>query len=145
VMNKILDRFPGGWLEEELRGRGLAYVVGVGMMAGAAPGYWSLMFSCQPSVAEEAITRALGIVDRIRTEWVDEATLERAKTSALLSEALGLQSSAQRAKAFALDELMGCGFDDMQKLRDSIRSVDAQAVRDAAVRYVHTLVSIELG
>jgi zinc protease len=145
VMNKILDRFPGGWLEEELRGRGLAYVVGVGMMAGAAPGYWSLMFSCQPSSAEEAMTRALGTVDRIRTEWVDEAILERAKTSALLSEALGLQSNAQRAKGFALDELMGCGFDDMRRLRDAIRTVDAQAVRDAAVRYLGTLVSVELG
>jgi predicted Zn-dependent peptidase len=102
VMNKILDRFPGGWLEEELRGRGLAYV------------------------------------DRIRTERVDEAILERAKTSALVSEALGVQSNAQRAKTFALDELMGCGFDDMLKLRDAIRSVDGRAVRDAAVRYLQT-------
>ncbi len=146
VMNKVLvDGAAGGWLEEELRGRGLVYALSVGMMAGAAPGYWSLMFSCQPAGVREAITRTLRVMERIRTECVDAATLESAKTSALLSQALALQSNAQRAKAFALDELLAYGFDNSVRLRDEIRSADAEAVRDAAIRYVDTLVSVELG
>jgi zinc protease len=145
VMNKVLDHAPGGWLDQELSGRGLVYALGAGMMAGPAPGYWAMMFSCKPSNTREARSRAIGVVDRIRTELVDEATLERAKTGALLAEALGLQSNAQRATGAALDELMGFGFDANPELCDAIRLVDAESVRTTAVRYLDTLVSVEIG
>ncbi|MFV8750617.1 M16 family metallopeptidase [Nannocystaceae bacterium ST9] len=144
VMNKVLDSPPNGWLDQELRGRGLVYVVGAGMMAGAAPGYWGVMFNCRPCHVREATDRTLAVLDRIRTERIEQATLERAQNGALVSEALGLQSNAQRATGAALDELLGFGFDHGPTLRDAIRSVEPEHVRAVARRYLDTLVQVEI-
>lgn len=73
---------------------GAGQAVGVGMMVGAAPGYWSLIFSSQPGAAQAAMTRPL---ESSTGSGMNEAILEHAKTGALLSEALGLQFNAQRA------------------------------------------------
>jgi zinc protease len=146
VMTKIVSSFPTGWFEEELRGRGpgLVYAVGAGMMTGAAPGYWAVMFNCQPKDVKEAMTRAIGVVDRIKGQPVDAATLERARTAALVTEALGQQSNSQRASTAALNELYGLGYNSDEKLFNQIRSVTAEQVKAAANTYLQTPVAVVL-
>jgi zinc protease len=146
VMNRVLDSFPVGWLDVALRGDGpgLVYAVGAGMMTGAAPGYFSVMFNTQADVLDEALTRSLKVIDRIRTEPVDSATLQRARTAVLVSEALSRQTASQRAAASALDELYGLGYNQADRFIEELDSVTAADIQRVARKYLAEPVGVIL-
>jgi zinc protease len=138
VMTRVLSSFPTGWLEQELRGRGpgLVYAVGAAPITGVIPGYWAALFNTEPANAPAAIERTLAVIERIQSEPIDEATLDRARTASLVREALDDQSNAQRAAAAALDELYGVGYRGPDRLIEQIRQVDAEAIRRVAQQYL---------
>lgn len=146
VMNRVLDAFPVGWLDQALRGEGpgLVYAVGAGMMTGVSPGYFSILFNTQQPTLNEAMGRALRVVDRIKTETVDSATLERARTAVLVGEALSRQTNSQRAGAAALDELYGLGYDESDRFIAQIRAVTPEQIKAVAHKYLAEPVAVIL-
>ncbi len=146
VMNRVLDSFPVGWLDQALRGEGpgLVYAVGAGMLTGASPGYFAMLFNTNHDVLGTALERSLGVIDRIRSEKVDSATLERARTAALVSEALSHQTIGQRGAAAALDELYGLGYDEVDRFIDQLRAVTADDIHRVANKYLADPVAVIL-
>ena len=146
VMNRVLDAFPVGWLDQALRGEGpgLVYAVGAGMMTGVSPGYFSILFNTQSATLDEAMGRSLRVVDRIKTETVDTATLERARTAVLVGEALSRQTNSQRAGAAALDELYGLGYDESDRFIEQIRAVTPDQITAVAQKYLAEPVAVIL-
>lgn len=146
VMTGVLDSFPVGWLDRALRGEGpgLVYAVGAGMMTGAAPGYWAMLFNTKPETVKPAIERSLDVVNRIRAEQVGPEDLERARTKVLVGESMSRQSNGQRAAAAALDELYGLGHDNQNKLVAEIRGVTAGDVQRVAQKYLSDPVGVVL-
>jgi len=139
VMTKVLSNFPVGWFEQALRGsgEGLVYAVGAGQMTGMVPGYWAVLFNTHsPRQVPEAMSEALAVIERIKTQPVDEPTLNRARTAALVGEALGVQSNGQRAAEAALDELYGIGYEGADLLHRQIRQTDAERILEVAKRYL---------
>lgn len=146
VMNRVLSSFPVGWFDQELRGKGkgLVYAVGAGVFTGAAKGYWSVLFNTQPDTIGEAMGKALGVVNRIKTETVDEQSLSNARTAVLVGEALARQSVGERAAASSLDELYGLGYDNSKAFIAQIRGVTAAQVHDTAQKYLKDPVAVIL-
>jgi zinc protease len=138
VMTRVASSFPTGWLEQALRGEGpgLVYAVGAFAATGYVPGYWAAIFNTQPATAEQAVGRTLTVIERLRSEPVDQATLERARQATLVREALGSQSNSQRAAQAALDALYGVGHDGPDDLIRQIRGVTAADVRRVAEQYL---------
>ena len=138
VLTNVLSSFPVGWLEQALRGEGpgLVYAVGARMQTGYVPGYWTVIFNTAPDTAAEAIHRTLAVIDRIRSETMDDATLRRARVAVLVEEALSRQTNGQRAAEAALGELYGVGYDGGTKLLDEIRATDAARISDVAQKYL---------
>jgi predicted Zn-dependent peptidase len=146
VMNRVLDSFPVGWLDQALRGDGpgLVYAVGSGTSTGVVPGYWAFMFNTKPETVDQALGRALGVVERIRTEKIDAKTLDRARTKVLASEVMSRQSNSQRATSAALDELYGLGYNHGDQFIRRVRSVTIDDVQRVAKTYLRDPVGVIL-
>jgi zinc protease len=138
VMTRVLSSFPVGRFDQALRGegKGLVYAVGAGMFTGEARGYWSVLFNTQPDTIGEAMGKALDVVQRIKTEKVEEGTLANARTAVLVGEAFGRQTAGDRAAAAAIDELYGLGYNNSPKFIAQIRAVTAPQVYDVANIYL---------
>jgi len=138
VLTKVVSNFPSGWLQRALRGegQGLVYAAWGYQRTGVVPGYWTIAFNTAPAQAERAIDESLRLVQRLRAEPVDDATLQRARSATLVSEMLGRQSYGQQAQRLALDELYGLGYEHADRFADAVRDVTAADVRAMAEKYL---------
>jgi len=139
VMLRVINNFPVGWLDQELRGSvpALVYAVGAFQSPGIIPGYIAFMFNCKAADVEEAIKRTNGVVQRIRSELVNDATLARAKAAVLTSEFLGKQSNGDRAMEAAINELYGLSVDESEKFLAAVQAVDAAKLQAMAKKYLN--------
>lgn len=146
ILTRVLSSFPSGWLEGELRGRGpgLVYAVGAGHATGLVPGYFAVTFNAQPGQVTEAISRTMGVIDRARTQEVDEATLARAKAGVLTDEFTSQQSDEDRAADAALDEIYGLPEDEAKQFIAEVGHLTPQMLRTIAELYLQNPVVVVL-
>jgi len=144
VLSAVLSRFPSGWLEQELRGRGpgLVYAVGAGQFTGLVPGYFAMLFNSNPDSVNEALKRSMSVIDRIRNTLVDDASLAAAKAKVLTSEFLYKQSNSARAADSALNELYELGLDEPEHFRQKVSALNAQQLQVAAKTYLTNPVTV---
>lgn len=144
VLANVMSRFPSGWLEQELRGRGpgLVYAVGAGSFTGLVPGYFAVLFNTQPNSVDQAMQRAMGVVDRARTTLVDDTSLAAAKAKVLTDEFLFKQTNSARAEDAALNVLYKLGLDEPQRFRQVVTALDAQQLQTVAARYLRNPVAV---
>jgi len=138
VLSGVLSRFPSGWLEQELRGRGpgLVYAVGAGQFTGFVPGYFAVLFNTQPDTVTEALRRAMSVIRRVRDTIVDDETLAAAKAKVLTEAFLYKQTNADRAADAALNELYGLGLDEPNHFRQRVQQLTAQQLQAIAQKYL---------
>jgi predicted Zn-dependent peptidase len=87
-------------------------------------------------VTARAIAETLEEIERLRTEPVPADELERAKRYLTLGMARGFEANGSVASRIADAELHGLGDDWWALYASRIGAVDADAVREAAVRYL---------
>lgn len=138
LLTHVLSSFPTGWLDQALRGEqtGLVYVVGSYQVTGLVPGYVAVIFNAKPPAVAEALQKTSDVLNRARTELVDEATLARAKAAVLTDEFMGKQSNEDRAAEAALQEMYGLGLGESEKFLAKIQSVTAEELRATAKKYL---------
>jgi zinc protease len=144
VLSRVIGDFPGGWLQQELRGRGpgLVYASSAGAVAGLVPGYFTMLFNTQPDTVDEALARTVAVAERARTELVDDATLARAKAKVLTQEFLGRQSHADLAAGQALDLLYGIEDLGGEQFLQTVEALTAEDLRAAARKYLNDPVTV---
>ncbi|MCC6580580.1 MAG: insulinase family protein [Phycisphaeraceae bacterium] len=144
VLSSVLSDFPSGWLEDQLRGDGpgLAYAVWTYQITGLAPGYLAVGFNTQPSTVDEAMKRAMSVIDRAKAQPVDKDDLQRAKASVLASEFLSRQTNDQRASDAALNELYGVGLEDSERFLAAVGKLTADDLLAAARKYLVNPVTV---
>ncbi len=140
VMLRVINNFPVGWLDQELRGSvpALVYAVGAYQQTGVIPGFIAFVFNCKAADVDEAIKRTNGVAERIRTELVDDATLARAKAAVLTGEFLSKQANSDRAMEAALNHLYGLPADESEKFLAAVQAVDAARIQAVAKKYLKT-------
>ena len=137
VLGNVLNDFPGGWLQQALRGsEGLAYAVWAYPYTGLAPGFFAIVFNTKPNTVSEALSRSIAVTARARSDLVDETTLVRAKAGVLTNEFFGKQSNADRAREAALAELYGMGLDEPKRFLERVGQIDAEQLRSIARKYL---------
>ncbi len=138
VLTNVISDFPSGWLEQELRGRGpgLAYAVWAYQVTGVIPGYAAAGFNCGADVVDEAIKRTLSVIERAKTEDIDDATVARAKAATLTSELFGKQSNGDRATEAALNTMYGLPADEQERFIAAVNKLDAKALKAAGQKYL---------
>jgi zinc protease len=138
LLTHVLSSFPTGWLDQALRGEqtGLVYVVGSYQVTGLVPGYVAVIFNAKPPAVAEALQKTSDVLNRARTELVDEATLARAKAGVLTDEFMGKQSNEDRAAEAALQEMYGLGLGESEKFLARIQSITPEDLRATAKKYL---------
>ena len=143
VLSNVVSDFPSGWLHQALRGReGLAYAAWAYAYTGLSPGFFAVVFNTKPQTVAESLSRSLQIVERVRSEQVDERELARAKAGVLTTEFFGKQSNGDRAQEAALAELYGMGLDESARFLHRVEGVTSEELRAVARKYLNNPVVV---
>ena len=129
-------QMPGGWLHEELRGKGLVYEVHAWTLEGLRPGYFAVMAVCQPEKVPEVVGIIEKAMQRARREAFTEDQLTPARATVITAKELGRETVAGWAFEAAIDEALGLGFGFAREEVDRIRQVRPQDVHRVARQYL---------
>ncbi|MFQ5736884.1 MAG: M16 family metallopeptidase [Thermodesulfobacteriota bacterium] len=136
VMTEILSG-QGGRLFLELRDRqSLAYSLSAFSRVGVDPGFVGVYIGSAPEKKERAIEEIFKELERMRTEMVTGAELNRAKKSLIGSYEIGLQEVTSQASDAATNELYGLGYDFYKEFPEKINAITAEDVLIAAKKYL---------
>ncbi len=127
----------GGRLFVELRDRrSLAYSVTGFSLEGMEPGYVAVYLGTDPGRVREAVDAVLAQLERIRSEQVPPAELERAQRYLVGTHAISLQRGSARAASLAFNELYGLGHLAHLAYADQIEAVTRADVLRVARKYL---------
>jgi len=84
---------------------GLAYAVFSGINAYTDAGYLSVYAATSPEQINEVIRLSIGEFDRLKSETISDAELQRAKDQLKVSIMLGLESTSARMSNLARQEI----------------------------------------
>jgi zinc protease len=140
VLDTVMSGYqmPGGWLHEELRGKGLVYEVHAFSLEGLRPGYFAAMAVCQPEKAAEVAGIIEAAMDRARRESFAEAQLAPAIATVVTAMELGRETVEAAALEAAVDEAMGLGFAFPREEIERVRQVRPEDVIRVAREYLKT-------
>ena len=119
-------------IREEL---GLAYSVGATRIIGLEPGCMIFYVATDPEKLELVQSEMLDEIQKIIDDGLDQAEFDRAKSSWLGREIIGLQGARELASTTTIDELVGLGWDNYRKSPDAIRAVTRDQVAAVARKY----------
>ncbi len=136
VLNNILAG-QGGRLFIELRDKlSLAYSVTSFSQEGLEAGYFSVYIATDPEREKEAIQGILRELQKIQTDLVSEAELERAQKYLAGSFEIDLQRSSNLASQMAFNEIYGLGAEEYQHFPEKVFKVTREDVLKVAQKYL---------
>lgn len=128
-----------GRLFAELRDkRALVYRVSAHSVEGVDPGFVAIYLSCAPDKLDEAVAAVRSELDRLRTDGVTAAELERARAHLVGNQQIAMQRRAAVANAMAYHEAYGLGWQTWNGYADAIRAIRPADVAAAATTYLRT-------
>ena len=147
VLDAIISgiNYPGGWLHNELRGKGLVYVVHAYNFVGLEPGYFGIYALTRPETVDEVVRVVDKAIERIKTQEVSLEEIQRAKAMCITNFVMEHQRAPDCAREAALNELYGLGYDFGDAYVKNISKVGPEDIRRVAQKYLtHRLVAITL-
>ena len=149
VLNAVLAG-QGGRLFTELRDKeSLAYSVFSFVAPGIDPGYIAFGIGVDPARESEAVDGFLEQIRRIRTEYITDEEMTRAKRYLVGSQMIRLQTLQSRADEVFFPALYGQDLDHALSFAKRIQSVTDWQVKEAALKYLdpenYTIAVIEGG
>ena len=126
----------GGRLFYELRDKeSLAYALAFISNVNLDPGYICVYMGTHPDKVETAIAGVLRELKKVKDEGLTEDEVERAKRYLIGNFEIGLQTNGAHARQMSTDELMGLGYDHLQRYPDQIQKVTREDVHRVAKEY----------
>ena len=129
-------QMPGGWLHEELRGKGLVYEVHAFSLEGLRPGYFAAMAVCQPEKAAEVVRIIEADMQRATRENFTDQQLVPARATVVTAMELGRETVEAAAFEAAADEALGLGFEFPREETRRVRQVRPEDVIRVAREYL---------
>jgi len=105
--------YPGGWLQESLRGgtTSLVYYVHAFPSYGVDSGYFGVITQTTMGNYQQVLALILQKMEQIQTGLVSDEELERAKNMVITMQQLERETNSAQAYQAALWEVLGLGFD----------------------------------
>jgi zinc protease len=142
VLSNVLGG-PSGRLFTALREkRGLAYRVAAHSIEGLDPGYLAIYVSCSPGKLDAVVAGVRAEVDRLLTDGVTAAEIERAQRYLTGSHAVALERRSAVATALAFHEAYGLGWAEWARYPAAIRAITAADVTRVAQQYLRWDVAV---
>jgi zinc protease len=126
----------GGRLFYELRDKeSLAYSLAFISNVNLDPGYICVYMGTHPDKIETAIAGVLRELKKVKDEGLTDDEVERAKQYLIGNFEIGLQTNGAHARQMSVDELMGLGYDHLQRYPNEIQKVTREDVHRVAKEY----------
>jgi len=126
---------PRGWLHDQLRGRGLVYVVHAYNETMLEPGAFIIYARATPENIDKVVEIILANIEKVKKGEFKEEEIEKAKEICIIAEALSRQTNSEIAMQVALDELYGLGYNFSEKYPQHINQVTAEDIKRVARKY----------
>ena len=122
-------RDMAGPLFDEIREkRGLAYYAAASSLLGVDAGCLYFYLGTAPEQLDEARAVLEETLNRLATEGMPADALERARSTALTSRVLALQSCGKRCSGMAVNTLLGLGADYDDRVPELLRAVTPESM-----------------
>ena len=115
--------------------QGMAYYVYSSVEANIGAGPWAVHAGVNPKNVDRAIEGIIAEIKRLRSEPVLQDELDEAKDFVTGSLALRLETNEGVAATLGDIELFGLGLDYLQRYPSIIRSITAEQILDAVLKY----------
>jgi zinc protease len=126
----------GGRLFYQLRDKeSLAYALAFISNVNLDPGYICVYMGTHPDKIETAIASVLRELKKVKDEGLTYDEVERAKRYLIGNFEIGLQTNGAHARQMSVDELMGLGYDHLQRYPNEIQKVTREDVQRVAKEY----------
>ncbi|MBM4276407.1 MAG: insulinase family protein [Deltaproteobacteria bacterium] len=126
----------GGRLFYELRDKqSLAYALAFISNVNLDPGYICVYMGTHPDKIETAIAGVLRELKKVKDEGLTGDEVERAKRYLIGNFEIGLQTNGAHARQMSGDELMGLGYDHLERYPGEIQKVTREDVHRMAKKY----------
>ncbi len=137
--------YPGGWLQQALRGgdRSLVYVVHAFPSYYPDGGLFRVVAQCEPKDADRVRDIILRQMERTAAGEFTDKELNTAKDLAATTYRISLDTLTSRADTAALNEITGLGADYSEKYPDLLREVGRDAVKSLAKELFSTHFVVE--
>ena len=136
VMETLLSGQSGRLFMELRDKQSLAYSLSSFALLGLDTGSFGVYIGTSPDKREAAVGALWQELTRLRETLPGEEELQRAKNVLIGQYELGVQTHGAQALEMALNEEYGLGQDFGGRYVEGISQVDAQAVRNAAMKYI---------
>jgi len=126
----------GGRLFYQLRDKeSLAYALAFISNVNLDPGYICVYMGTHPDKIETAIAAVLRELKKVKDEGLTEDEVERAKRYLIGNFEIGLQTNGAHARQMSSDELLGLGYDHLERYPKEIQKVTREDVHRIAKEY----------
>jgi len=126
----------GGRLFYQLRDKeSLAYSLAFISNVNLDPGYICVYMGTHPDKIETAIAGVLRELKKVKDEGLTGDEVERAKRYLIGNFEIGLQTNGAHASLMSMDELMGLGYEHLQRYPNEIQKVTREDVHRVAKEY----------
>lgn len=136
VLAEILSDMSGPLFSRVREREGLAYYVGASRVIGLHDGMFLLYAGTEPKQVDKVRSLLLEELQKILQDGPPAEVFERARKHQRASILLGRQSAASRANQAALDVLAGRSANHWRMADETLASLTAQHVQDAAVKFL---------
>ncbi len=134
--------YPGGWLHDRLRGDELVYVTHAYNQNYIKSGSFTIFAATNPQKIKEALAVIEGVIDDLKAAKYTDEEIKRAKEQIITAEKLNRQSPGSKAQNYALNELLGFGYDFDEKYLQKIRKVSREDIDSIVDKYFNNPVTV---
>jgi zinc protease len=134
--------YPGGWLHERLRGEELVYVVHAYNMNHIKSGNFTIFAATNKENTNKALEVIDGVVNDLNAGKYTAGDIERAKEQIITSHKLNRQTPSAIAQNYALNEILGFGYDYDKEYLKKIEKVSINDIKETADKYFNNPVTV---
>jgi zinc protease len=137
VMNTVLGGYFGSRLMSNIReDKGYTYGIGSAIVSMKQDGYFFISTEVGADVTSKALIEIYKEVDSMKTELTDPEELEMVRNYMLGSFLKGIDGAFHLAERFKSVHLYGLGYDYYQRYLQKLKTIDAEEIRQMAVKYL---------
>ncbi len=134
--------YPGGWLHERLRGRELVYVVHAYNMNYLKSGNFTIFAATNKEKVNKALEVINGVINDLKTGKYTKEDIRKAKEQIITSHKLTRQTPSAIAQHYALNEILGFGYNYDEEYLESVSRVSLDDIKEVVDRYFKNPVTV---
>lgn len=137
VLNAVMNG-SAGRLYQNIRGiHGLSYVINSGLQLGVDPGHFVMYAGVKPDEGDRVLALLADEAVRLQQGGITDDELKQAQEQLIGNHEQSLESRSAVLQEAVTDEILGLGYEEMDRFADGIRAVTKSDVDAVIHKFIH--------